>query len=287
MKIHKLNLKNSLGCLLLVAGVGLMPTVYAQECDTFDVPLSKVGDAFKACKPDYPGKSIDDKLERKKCVLQYWRDDRVFVLQDQLRDAGIEVERRYIVGDAFRACKPDYPGKKPKQVLKRRTCIVKYWRAITFEFQDQLRDAGLAKPCGTDGSTDYDPAGGTHPPMDCPPPDMPGHEECMGGTHPPMDCPPSDMPGHEECMGGMHPPMDCPPPDMPGHEECMGGTHPPMDCPPPDMPGHEECMGGTHPAMDCPPPDMPGHEECMEGMKSPMEDGAFLTEEYKETFSAE
>ena len=35
----------------------------------------------------------------------------------------------------------------------------------------------------------------THPPMDCPPPDMPGHEECMEGMKPPMG-------------DGMHPPME-------------------------------------------------------------------------------
>ena len=33
---------------------------------------------------------------------------------------------------------------------------------------------------GIEDAFDYDPAGGTHPPMDCPPPDSPGHEECMG-----------------------------------------------------------------------------------------------------------
>jgi hypothetical protein len=159
MKIHKLNLKNSLGCLLLVAGVGLIPTVYAQEM----------------CDPEM-----------------------------------------------------HYPASPP----------------------GSHGGCGVYDDCN--GNTHYDLGEPCHEPE---------------GMHPPMDCPPPDMPGHEECMGGMHPPMDCPPPDMPGHEECMEGTHPPMDCPPPDMPGHEECMEGMKPPMG-------------DGMHPPMEDGAFLTEEY-------
>jgi hypothetical protein len=38
----------------------------------------------------------------------------------------------------------------------------------------------------------------THPPMDCPPPDMPGHEECMEGMKPPMG-------------DGMYPSLQCDP----------------------------------------------------------------------------
>ncbi|XP_033743499.1 LOW QUALITY PROTEIN: inverted formin-2-like [Pecten maximus] len=82
---------------------------------------------------------------------------------------------------------------------------------------------------------------GPPPPPPPPPPPLPG-----GCAPPPPPPPPPPMPG----MGGAPPPPPPPPPPMPG----MGGAAPPPPPPPPPMPG----MGGAAPPPPPPPPPMPG-----------------------------
>jgi len=137
----------------------------------------------------------------------------------------------------------------------------------------------------------------------------------MGGMHPPMDCPPPDSPGHEECMADMHilqidkkyklsseknikasaGPMDG---GVSGYPEASAG---PMDG---GVSGYPEASAGPmdggvsgYPEASAGPMDggVSGYPEAsagpmdggVSGYPEAMEDGAFLTEEYKETFSAE